>query len=45
MPTGDGEAQLGWMKVADPDLDAFMAYASIVPEFVRLESMLIKSLV
>lgn len=45
MATGDGEAQLGWMKVADPDVDAFMAYASIVPEFVRLESMLIKSLV
>ena len=39
------EAQLGWVKVAEPDVDAFMAYASIVPEFVRLEGMLIKSLV
>lgn len=45
LPTADTEAQLGWMKVAEPDVDAFMAYASIVPEFVRLEGLLIKSLV
>ena len=45
LPTADAEAQIGWMKVADPDVDAFMAYASIVPEFVRLEGLLIKSLV
>ncbi|KAH8109625.1 actin-like ATPase domain-containing protein [Phellopilus nigrolimitatus] len=45
LPTGDVEAQLGWAKVAEPDVDAFMAYASIVPEFVRLEGLLVKSLV
>lgn len=45
LSTGDAEAQLGWTKVADPDYDSFMAYASIIPEFVRLESLLIKSLV
>ncbi|THH06414.1 hypothetical protein EW145_g4109 [Phellinidium pouzarii] len=45
LPTADAEAQLGWLKVAEPDVDSFMAYASIVPEFVRLEGLLIKSLV
>ncbi|KAI5118736.1 hypothetical protein M0805_000065 [Coniferiporia weirii] len=45
LPTADAESQLGWLKVAEPDVDAFMAYASIVPEFVRLEGLLIKSLV
>ncbi|KAL5521859.1 hypothetical protein ACEPAF_1703 [Sanghuangporus sanghuang] len=45
LPTGDTEAQLGWVKVAEPDVDAFMAYASIVPEYIRLEGLLIKSLV
>lgn len=45
LPTADAEAQLGWSKVADPDVDAFLAYASVVPEFLRLEGMLIKALV
>ena len=45
MPTGDAEAQVGWVKVADPDPDAFMAYGAIVPEFVRLEGLLAKSIV
>lgn len=45
MPTSDSEAQIGLAKVAEPDVDAFMAYASIVPEYCRLESMLVKSLV
>lgn len=45
LPTGDTEAQLGWVKVAESDVDAFMAYASIVPEFMRLEGLLIKALV
>lgn len=45
LPTADAEAQVGWTKVAEPDTDAFMAYASIIPEFVRLEGLLIKSLV
>jgi xylulokinase len=45
LPTGDAEAQLGWVKVADPDLDAFMVYGAIVPEYVRLEGLLVKSIV
>ncbi|KAG6827864.1 hypothetical protein H0H92_010162 [Tricholoma furcatifolium] len=42
LPTADVEAQIGLAKVADSDVDAFMTYAAIVPEFVRLEQMLIK---
>lgn len=45
MPTSDGELQMGLAKVAEPDVDAYMSYAAIVPEFCRLEGMLIKGLV
>lgn len=45
MATSDSEAQIGLAKVAEPDVDAFMTYAAIVPEYCRLESMLVKSLV
>jgi xylulokinase len=45
LPTGDAEAQIGLSKVAEPDLDAFMAYAAIVPEYCRLEGMVIKGIV
>ncbi|KAJ6510819.1 D-xylulose kinase [Mycena sanguinolenta] len=45
MPTGDAEAQVGLAKVAEPDADAFLAYAAIVPEYCRLESMLVKGIV
>ncbi|TFK61278.1 actin-like ATPase domain-containing protein [Pluteus cervinus] len=45
LPTSDAEAQLGLAKVAEPDLDAFMTYAAIVPEYCRLEAMLIKGIV
>lgn len=45
MLTSDAEAQIGLAKVAEPDVDAFMTYAAIVPEYCRLESMLVKSLV
>ncbi|KAG5638064.1 hypothetical protein H0H81_002032 [Sphagnurus paluster] len=45
LPTSDGEAQMGLAKVAEPDLDAFMTYAAIVPEYCRLEGMLIKGIV
>ncbi|KZT66507.1 actin-like ATPase domain-containing protein [Daedalea quercina L-15889] len=45
MPTSDAELQLGLAKVAEPDVDAFMSYAAIVPEYCRLESLLVKSLV
>jgi xylulokinase len=45
MPTAEPELQLGLAKVAEPDVDSFMAYAALVPEYCRLESTLIKSLV
>jgi len=45
LPTGDLEAQVGLAKVAEPDLDAFMTYAAIVPEYCRLEGMVIKGIV
>ena len=45
MPTADSEAQIGLAKVAEADVDAFMTYAAIVPEYCRLESMLCKTLV
>ncbi|KZT30038.1 actin-like ATPase domain-containing protein [Neolentinus lepideus HHB14362 ss-1] len=43
--TGEGELQLGLGRVAEADVDAFMAYASLVPEYCRLEGMLMKGLV
>ena len=45
MPTSDSEKQIGLARVAEPDVDAFMTYAAIVPEYCRLENMLVKSLV
>ncbi|KAJ7123884.1 hypothetical protein C8R43DRAFT_1111876 [Mycena crocata] len=45
LPTGDAEAQVGLAKVAEPDADAFLAYAAIVPEYCRLEGMLVKGIV
>jgi xylulokinase len=45
IPTSDTEAQLGLAKVAEPDFDAFVTYAAIVPEYCRLEGMLVKALV
>ncbi|KAF8063231.1 hypothetical protein FPV67DRAFT_1505659 [Lyophyllum atratum] len=45
LPTADVEAQMGLAKVAEPDVDAFMTYAAIVPEYCRLEGMLVKGIV
>lgn len=45
LQTSDAELQLGLAKVAEPDVDAFMSYAAIVPEYSRLEGMLIKAIV
>lgn len=45
LPTSDSEAQIGLAKIAEADVDAFMTYAAIVPEYCRLEGMLCKSLV
>jgi len=40
--TTDEDMQVGLCKVAEADWDAFMTYASIVPEFCRIEGMLVK---
>jgi xylulokinase len=45
LATSDTEAQIGLAKVAEPDVDAFLTYAAIVPEYYRLEGMLIKGIV
>ncbi|THH15411.1 hypothetical protein EW146_g5050 [Bondarzewia mesenterica] len=45
LPTSEAEMQVGLGKVAEADVDAFMAYAAIVPEYCRLEGMLVKALV
>ena len=45
LATSDSEAQIGLAKVAEPDVDAFLTYAAIVPEYYRLEGMLIKGIV
>ena len=45
LPTSEAEIQLGLGKVAEADVDAFMGYAAIVPEYCRLEGMLVKALV
>ncbi|KAF6756766.1 D-xylulose kinase [Ephemerocybe angulata] len=45
LPTSDAESQIGLAKVAESDFDAFMTYASIVPEYYRLENILIKGIV
>ena len=45
LPTSEAELQLGFAKVDEPDVDAFMSYAAIVPEYCRLEGLLVKSIV
>lgn len=43
--TSESDLQVGLGKVADPDVDSFMSYAAIVPEYCRLEGMLVKGIV
>ena len=45
LPTAEAETQIGWSKVAESDFDGFMTYASIVPEYYRLENILIKGII
>lgn len=45
LPTDDADTQMGLVKVAEADRDTFLTYAAIVPEFCRLERMLVKGLV
>lgn len=42
--TDDADVQLGLVKVAEADHDTFLTYAAIVPEFCRLERMIVKAL-
>ena len=43
--TSDADLQIGLAKVTEPDVDSFMGYAAIVPEYCRLEGMLVKGIV
>lgn len=43
--TSESDLQVGLGKVTDPDVDSFMSYAAIVPEYCRLEGMLVKGIV
>ena len=43
--TSENDLQVGLGKVTDPDVDSFMGYAAIVPEYCRLEGMLVKGIV
>jgi hypothetical protein len=40
LPASEAETQVGQAKIAEPDVDAFMAYAAIGPEYCLLEGML-----
>ena len=43
--TSENDLQVGLGKVTEPDVDSFMSYAAIVPEYCRLEGMLVKGIV
>jgi xylulokinase len=45
LPTDESDALLGLAKVAEADMDAFAAYAALVPEWCRLEGMLVRGVV
>ncbi|KAL5638729.1 hypothetical protein ACGC1H_003178 [Rhizoctonia solani] len=45
LPTDEPDALLGLAKVAEGDMDAFSAYAALVPEWCRLEGMLVRGVV
>lgn len=45
LPTDDADAHVGLVKVAEADVDSFMSYAAFIPEYCRLEGMLVKALI
>ncbi|KAG8742297.1 hypothetical protein FRC10_001721 [Ceratobasidium sp. 414] len=45
LPTDESDSLLGLAKVAEADMDAFAAYAALVPEWCRLEGMLLRGVV
>lgn len=45
LPSEESDIDLGLVKVSDCDIDSFMMYAALVPEYCRLEGMLVRALV
>lgn len=45
LPSEDADIDVGLVKVSDSDIDSFMMYAALVPEYCRLEGMLVRALV
>lgn len=45
LTSDEADIDVGLVKVAIGDIDSFMTYASLVPEYCRLEGMLVKALV
>ena len=45
LPSEDADIDVGLVKVSDCDIDSFMMYAALVPEYCRLEGMLVRALV
>lgn len=45
LPSEEADIDLGLVKVSDCDIDSFMMYAALVPEYCRLEGMLVRALV
>lgn len=45
LPSDEADIDAGLVKVADCDLDSFMMYAALVPEYCRLEGLLVRQLV
>lgn len=45
LPSEYADIDVGLVKVSDCDIDSFMMYAALVPEYCRLEGMLVRALV
>src|SRR5258708_26445954 len=43
--TDISDIDVGLVKVSDPDPDTFLTYAALIPEYCRLEGMLVRNLV
>lgn len=45
LPSDEADIDVGLVKVSECDIDSFMMYAALVPEYCRLEGMLVRALV
>ncbi|KAF8329836.1 uncharacterized protein EI90DRAFT_3125091 [Cantharellus anzutake] len=45
MMTDLSDIEVGLVKVSEPDPDTFLTYAALIPEYCRLEGMLVRNLV